>query len=195
MRKLIGVLAGCGTGCLCLILAIVISFSISVDERVPYEASTIILKTLIDINAVLIGFWGLIFVYGLNFLRSLRNEALRCIHELTIEMLNLEIRKNKEKGVHETLERIERSYGSSIEAWNKAIYEIDDSIRIFSVWGVFVTAVFVTSIMFSVFCIGKIETDGLHPFLLTIPLATFFAAVVELWIGIIITIPERTHLR
>jgi len=40
------------------------------------ERALLILPTLIDVGAVLLGFWGLLLIYGLTSLRSEKRESL-----------------------------------------------------------------------------------------------------------------------
>jgi hypothetical protein len=179
-------------GGLCTILTIALSSLISVDGRIPSEVALIILPTLIDVNAVLIGFWGLILIYGLNFARSARMEAVKCMHEIEIEMSNLEIRKETEKVAHKTFEKIKRSYSASHTGWRDVIHKIDEATRIFGELGIFVTALYIASIMLSILSIGKIQTNGLDNNYLQLSLGTFFTAIAFTWMGIYAIMPEKT---
>ena len=178
-------------GVLSSLSTIAISSSISVDGYIPSQVALNILSTLIDINAVLLGFSGLILVYGLNSFRSTRNEALKMMHELIIEKGRLDIQKEVEKVPRDTIEKIKGSHTTSMKAIGDLIDNIDENIRGFSGFGVLVSILYIASIMLSILSLGKIETNGLYTNFLVLSLIPFFAAISLTCTAIYAIAPER----
>lgn len=170
----------------------------STNDFIIADTATTLLKTLIEVNVTLLGFWGLIIVYLLNSLNNLRDQAMTSIREILLKSSDLEIKKfeNEDAERNKFIEMTLKVMGKTIETYRKGIKNILYNIRITCYSSVIVATIFIVSIILCVFSIGEIDVNGLHYKYLSLSLALMLLGIFSMF-SILVTMstPKQERVK
>lgn len=149
------------SGLLIAWLVILASYLIGKDYLEP-DIATTMFPTLIEVNATLIGFWGVIFVFHLKTLRETRGDLLKVMLDLIDKVeryVHLELEKS---GLDEDEKRMLVSLRKRFSVVEELIASIDIALRDFVSIGVLVTSPFLASILLCITSLGKVSDVGIE---------------------------------
>jgi len=168
-----------------------ISFSLSIGNYIPKENISNILKSLLDSEIALIGFWAIILVFVFNNLRETKEHVSSNKHEL-------EVKRDQQLITFEpdTIDMLK-------PMWEKTKARIDDLDAEFrqlvvqtfvtSITAVGTVVLLLLSIFHTIYSIGLIADNGLHYMRLFLCLLPLFMAFMVIFTVTIFSLPKREH--
>jgi hypothetical protein len=169
---------------------VTLSFVISIAIL---PVSSIILKTLIDVNVALIGFWGLILVYILGSLHTVRERVeTQChetnvkLNELSIQELQLKAQVGVKFNADKLFKKIQENYEARDKELEKRIQGIKEISKRLAWVSIITTSLFVASILCSMWGIASENSSDLF-LILFLAVVSFFLAIVTVFFAIAIS--------
>ena len=162
-----------------------------------YDIAKVIFPNLIQVNATLIGFWGIMFVYYLKNLQDTRRYLLQTMMDIIHKVEEL-VRKELEK------DSLKDSEKKMLDTWKEhctdveeLIAGVDKALRDFMFIGVIALLPFLLSILLCILSLGKVDDVGIRNLWVGYSLVPFFVGVMCIFFSIwYITpdIPEKPQL-
>lgn len=161
------------------------------DGFLTSELAKILFPTLIQVNATVIGFWGIIFVYYLKILFDYRNYFLKFNLRLAekIDMLRLKMENSSDKNAKARTQQMITKWSNTGKRLLNLVDTVDITLREYSIIGISILGCFVVSIMLCVFSIGRITDIGIETVWITYSILPFLLGAVFSLLGILATSP------
>lgn len=150
------------------------------------STSQLLLTTLIQVNATLIGFCGIIFVY---FLKSTHDYRILLLKSMLATESNMEKFKLDNKLSDMDKWKL-KNHRNRINFLYERLNETNMVLQNFAYIGISVMTCFLVSILLCITSLGKIEDVGLYKDWISYSLAAMFFGIGLLFIGIWLSIPE-----
>lgn len=161
-----------------------ISFSLSVDNYIPKDSSSNILKALLDAEIALVGFWAIILVYVFNNLREAKGSVSRSKHELEVK-IDTQVITDKE------LQPLWERYKTRIVELDMEFRQLVVQTFITAITAVVTVILLFLSIFQNIYSIGSITNRGLHYSYLFQCLLPLFMAFMLIFTATIFSLPRR----
>ena len=167
------------------------------DGYLTYDIAKVIFPNLIQVNATLIGFWGIMFVYYLKSLQDTRRYLVQTMMGIIHKVEEL-VRNELEKG------GLKDSEKKMLDTWEEQgtdvkelIDGVDKALRDFVLVGVIALLPFLLSILLCILSLGKVDDVGIRNLWVGYSLTPLFIGVMCIFFSIwYITpdIPEKPQL-
>lgn len=170
------------------VLIAVVSFIVSalviggmaVDGFIPYQTASIVSKTIIEVSAALLGFWGIILVFFFSSINNSIDRSLGIYYEVLMRQDKMAIETSKTgsaaKKVKELLTTIGKSYEESLRLFEINISNQTKLLETTKFEGLLIAFMLVGSIMLAVRGLGAsselVSVNYLFPSLFLLILAT-----------------------
>lgn len=184
-------LPGCAIGLSSPLISLLLSLAIAEGGYLAPDIAELLFPALIQVNATLIGFWGIVFVYSLKsigeqrrYLHKLRRNAISRIEQMTLKKENL---NDHEKEVADRL-------SVDIESFHNLMMDADDMSRGFTGYGIGVVASFIASILLCILSLGKMDEAGVGWWYVFLPLSALMMGVGYSFYGVWATSPESLEV-
>lgn len=160
------------------------------DGYLTYDIAKLIFPNLIQVNATLIGFWGIMFVYYLKNLQDTRRYLLQTMMDIIHKVEEL-VRNELEKG------SLKDSEKKMLDTWkeqgrvvDELIAGVDKAVRDSMFIGVIALAPFLLSILVCILSLGKVDDVGIRNLWVGYSLAPFFIGVMCIFFSIWFITPD-----
>ena len=187
------------TGLLIAFISFLAWICIGKDGYLSVDLAKTLFPTLIQINATLIGFWGIIFVYNLRTLFETRNIFVNFGIKMNekIQLLKFKMENSLDKNFKIQKKKRIDFLEKRKKRLLKGMDDLDSTKQNFRFFGIFIICCFLTSIFMSIIAIGRITDIGIETYWVPFSVAPFFFGIATLFISIgisrrrIVTNPEN----
>lgn len=194
-QKLKAGLIGFISGLIISIGSVILWKSIGSNGYLSLDLAKTLFSALIQINATIIGFWGVVFVFYLKTLFDNRRAGVAEHFNLInkSECTYFEMKNSSDKDFR--LNGYERIKFLDVQAQEleQAINAIDKAITRFVFFGVFVISLFLISIFFCFVFIGKSTESGVDTFWIFLSILPLLIGINSLFYGIWVTAPDTQY--
>jgi len=175
-------------GLACGLVTLLFGFSIVKNGYLVSDIAILLFPILLQMNATLIGLWSIVFAYYSRTLNEDRVHwhtcAINVIEKLEKLMLSKDKLSDKQRMLRKVwFENVENSLGH--------MEDVNNKLKDFTRFGTIVIACFLTSILFSMLSLGRMEKSGIGIPWIFFSLLPFLLGVAFIVVGILSTIPKN----
>ncbi|MEJ2242811.1 MAG: hypothetical protein P8Y18_11840 [Candidatus Bathyarchaeota archaeon] len=179
-----------------IIAVLVFSIWIFMDKEVlnPDLAETIF-STLTQVNATLVGFFGIVMVYNLRAFSSTKTLLMTNAFLTTekIQLLGVELENETDKNKKANLKIKKAALDKNLADYKTFIKEVTSEKSKFGNFSIAPMLCFVASIMLCVFSLGIIDETGVNSMLLIPSLLSMFLGVFFTILSMGTTVPSESE--
>ena len=176
-RRLVYLIAGF----LCGLIPAILSIAVGEEGYLANEPAKLFFPTLIQVNATLIGFWGIILVYYLKVLYDERRALLTLAINMASRIEKLSLKQ----------ESLSAKAKQTIDTWSERkdlFFKGSDNLAIvmsnFTILAIFVIIAFLASIFVCVVSLSRIEAVGIETAWVYYSIVPFLFGVSFIFVGI-----------
>jgi hypothetical protein len=180
------------SGFLCGLIVTIIGYVVGTDGYLISDIAEILYPVIIQVNATLIGFWGVVFVYVLKGLTSMRNKIFDYSMKNTekCELLLKEVKQCKDKKTVKDAKEQIMGWIKTNKEYDKVMDSINNKISAFSLLGIIVVICFLASVLLSIIALCNITEKGIEVIWIQISIFPLMFGVTCSFIGIWASTPS-----
>ena len=179
---------GSVVGFACGLATLFFGFSIVKDGYLASDMAILIFPILLEMNATLIGLWSIVFVY---YARTLNEDRVHW-HTLAAEVIEKLEKLMLSKDKLSTEEKmLRKAWFENVETSLEHMEDVSNKLKDFTRFGAIVIASFLSSILFSMLSLGRMEKSGIGIPWIFFSLLPFMLGVAFIVVGILSTIPKK----
>ena len=185
-------IAAFSSGLLIVFVSAFLWTSIGKNGIIALDLAKTIFSALIQVNATIIGFWGIILVYFLKILFDNRQNYLDSNWKIIEKMENIIFGEENSENVNDT-SRLDFLKKRSLSL-NESVERIDSTMRDFVAFGLVILICFLASIFFSILLIGKATENGVETYWIFASVLTLFLGISNMFYGLWQTVPTTKSI-
>ena len=189
MGKKIRYLLSLIIGFLIALSSAAISLLIAVDQIIAPDTARTISQLLIEVDGVLVGFFGIILIYSLTSIANMRNTTLNWMHKTTLFISDLEVRKMEKPKLQKAIDASVNTHQKLVSRLQDIIDDLNRTLSHIYVMGVIAIFFFIASILLSILALGKTGTEGLYSVYIHLPLMATLIGTFMIFLVAAITLP------
>jgi len=170
-------------------------YLIGILEYISADIAKILFSTLIQVNATLIGFFGIVLTYNLKASIESKNMFMKRGLGL-LEKCNgikVELEEETDKAIIKKLNRKLKEFERNADVYMDFSDQELNRNRYFEITGVFVSLFFISSITVSVIALTKISTYGITTEWVIVSLGLLFSGIVFMIISMFRIFPKHNQ--
>lgn len=165
----------------CILVPIAVGEAIGKNGYLGLDIAKLLFSVLIQVNATIIGFWGIVFVYSLKSLDEHRRYFHTCAVRELAKIEKLALRRDP---LSESEKKFLKLCSENVDGFSAELKNVTQARRDFAWFGIAITAAFLLSILVCVLALGLMGEAGIAAIWVTFSLMPLLVGVAFTTFGV-----------